>query len=248
MVQFKIHKYMTLSISIIVTTGCSLPVNQSTQDKISSKQAAHWVQGSLSAPQLQQGLTAYLPLEDAFMSIASRIHLIRNAKYSVDLQYYIWKDDFIGQMILQELLKAANRGVKIRLMIDDQNGTQLDEVLKVLSAHPNFEIKLFNPYKFRKLRIIDYIFRLQNINHRMHNKLIVADGVIAVTGGRNISREYFDASDSFQFTDLDILFFGDSVQDANQIFINFWNDELSYSVEQLLGKSSTNKLNNYQNN
>lgn len=246
MVQFKIHKYVALSIAIIASTGCSLPTNLSTQDNISSEFAEHWLQGSLSAPQLEQGLTAYLPLEDAFMSIASRIHLIRNAKYSVDLQYYIWQDDFIGQMILQELLKAADHGVKVRLMIDDQNGTQLDDALKVLSVHPNFEIKLFNPYKFRKFRIIDYVFRFKKINHRMHNKLIVADGVIAVTGGRNISREYFDASDSFQFTDLDILFFGNSVQHANQVFILFWNDKLSYSVEQLLGKSSLNQLKTYQ--
>lgn len=242
MMPLKQYKCIALYITIITLTGCNLPMNQSPSDRISSEHATHWLQGTLSGSQLQQGLTAYLPLDDAFMSIASRIHLIRNAKHSVDLQYYIWQDDFIGHMMLHELLNAADRGVKIRLMIDDQNGTQLDDALKGLAAHPNFEIKLFNPYKYRKFRVIDYVFRLKNINHRMHNKLIVADGVIAVTGGRNISREYFDASESFQFTDLDILFFGQSVKHANEVFIEFWNDDLSYSTDQLLGKSSKQNL------
>lgn len=221
MMPLKQYKCIALYITIITLTGCNLPMNQSPSDRISSEHATHWLQGTLSGSQLQQGLTAYLPLDDAFMSIASRIHLIRNAKHSVDLQYYIWQDDFIGHMMLHELLNAADRGVKIRLMIDDQNGTQLDDALKGLAAHPNFEIKLFNPYKYRKFRVIDYVFRLKNINHRMHNKLIVADGVIAVTGGRNISREYFDASESFQFTDLDILFLVNQLNMPMKYLLNF---------------------------
>ena len=193
-----------------------------------------WLQDPNTAAHLQQGLTAYLALDDAFLSIASRLFLIRQAKHHLDLQYYIWKDDDIGRMMLAELLKAADRGVKVRLLLDDQNGTQLDPQLQALSQHPNFSIKLFNPYQFRHLRIFDYAFRLKHINHRMHNKLIIADGSIAVTGGRNISREYFDASDHFQFTDLDILFYGTAVQEANHLFANFWNDRLSYPSQQMI--------------
>lgn len=226
---------VSFALMLLPLTGCSLPMNESKPESPAQIHAGHWLNGNSAETQLAQGLTAYLALDDAFMSIASRVHLIRNAQRSIDLQYYIWKDDYIGHMMLQELLKAADRGVKVRLLIDDQNGTQLDSVLKPLAAHPNFEIKLFNPYKFRKLRAIDYAFRFKRINHRMHNKLIIADGAIAVTGGRNISREYFDASDSFQFTDLDILFYGTAVQQANAVFIDFWNDDLSYAVPQLLG-------------
>lgn len=204
--------------------------------------AEHWLNGSNADTQMAQGLTAYLTLDDAFISIASRLHLINKAQYNLDLQYYIWEDDSIGHLMLAELLKAADRGVKVRLLIDDQNGTQLDFTLKQLAKHQNFEIKLFNPYKFRKLRIIDYAFRLKNVNHRMHNKLIIADGAIAVTGGRNISREYFDASDNFQFTDMDILFYGTAVKQANQVFQDFWNDDLSYSVQQLLGDATQEQL------
>ena len=204
--------------------------------------AQHWLTGVNVDPQISQGLTAYLSLENAFMSIASRLYLINQAKYTLDLQYYIWEDDSIGQLMLAELLTAADRGVKVRLLIDDQNGTQLDATLKQLAKHPNFEIKLFNPYKFRKLRVIDYVFRFKSVNHRMHNKLIIADGSVAVTGGRNISREYFEASEKFQFTDMDILFYGTAVQHANQVFRSFWNDDLSYAVPQLLGNSKVEHL------
>jgi len=230
------------SLALITLTGCSLPMNQSNKQPPIQIHAEHWLNGSNVDMQMSQGLTAYLALDDAFISIASRLHLINKAQHNIDLQYYIWEDDSIGHLMLAELLKAADRGVKVRLLIDDQNGTKLDATLKQLAAHPNFEIKLFNPYKFRKLRVIDYAFRLKHINQRMHNKLIIADGAIAVTGGRNISREYFDASDNFQFTDMDILFYGTAVQHANDIFHEFWNDNLSYSVPQLLGDGNQEQL------
>ena len=230
------------SLALITLTGCSLPMNQSNKQRPIQIHAEHWLNGSNVDTQIAQGLTAYLALDDAFISIASRLHLINKAQHNIDLQYYIWEDDSIGHLMLAELLKAADRGVQVRLLIDDQNGTKLDATLKQLAQHPNFEIKLFNPYKFRKLRVIDYAFRLKHINRRMHNKLIIADGAIAVTGGRNISREYFDASDNFQFTDMDILFYGTAVHHTNEIFHEFWNDDLSYSVPQLLGDGNPEQL------
>lgn len=217
-------------------------MNESQKQLPIQAHAEHWLNGAKVDEQLAQGLSAYLALDDAFISIASRLHLINKAQYNLDLQYYIWEDDSIGQLMLAELLKAADRGVKVRLLIDDQNGTQLDSNLKQLAQHPNFEIKIFNPYKFRKLRVIDYAFRFKNINHRMHNKLIIADGAIAVTGGRNISREYFEASDNFQFTDMDILFYGTAVKHANTVFHQFWHDDLSYPVPQLLGEGHPEQL------
>ena len=187
---------------------------------------------------MQQGLTAFFLLDDAFLSISSRLHLIKKAQRHIDLQYYIWEDDELGHLLLSELLIAADRGVLVRLLIDDQNGTELDSSLEQLIQHPNFDIKIYNPYKFRYFRKLDYLFRAARINRRMHNKLIIADGEIAVTGGRNISRKYFDASDQFEFTDCDILFYGPAVIEANQIFLSFWNDDLSCPVQHFL-KSGT---------
>lgn len=228
---------MLVGILFITITGCQLPMNTSSKDLPIQSRTADWLDGSQQTKEnISAGLTAYLSLQDPFMSMATRIHLIQNAKANLDLQYYIWEDDVIGHHMLSALLNAADRGVKIRLLIDDQNGTKLDQSLAQLAQHPNFEIKIFNPYKYRHLRVIDYVFRFKNINHRMHNKLIIADGAVAVTGGRNISSEYFDASDHFQFADMDIFFAGQSVAQANHAFLTFWNDNLSYSVQQLMKK------------
>ncbi len=203
---------------------------------------SNWLNDPSAKENIEQGLTAFVPLDDAFASIASRIHLIRKAQHSIDLQYYIWNNDYVGQLMLKELLKAADRGVKIRLIIDDQNGNKLDSTLRALSQHPNFQIKLFNPYQFRHFRVLDYLFRLKQINHRMHNKLIIADDTIAVTGGRNISSEYFDASYKFQFTDLDILFYGTAADQAERVFKEFWNNSLSVPSHQLIGKGKAKQL------
>ena len=225
---------LLLIVIPIVITGCNLPMNQSKLGEMTNTNLDHWVTLPESKQKIQQDQTGYLVLDEAFVSIAARIHLIREAKQSLDLQYYIWGDDFIGNLMLSELLQAADRGVHVRILIDDQNGRQLDTQFKALMQHPNIEIKLYNPYKFRTLRIFDYVFRTKQINRRMHNKLIIADGAIAVTGGRNISSEYFDASKSLQFSDLDVLFFGQIIQQANQVFIDFWNHQLSFPVEQFV--------------
>ncbi|MFU8928080.1 phospholipase D family protein [Acinetobacter puyangensis] len=240
--------FKTIPIIFIITllcsglVGCRLPMNHNKPEASFTVENPYWLNEAGVQEKLDEGLTAYLGLDDAFISIASRIYLIRHAQHHLDLQYYIWKDDFIGHLMLSELLKAADRGVKVRLLLDDQNGTQLDPTLKILVNHPNIQIRFFNPYKFRHLRVLDYIFRLKHVNHRMHNKLIIADGVIAVTGGRNISSEYFDASEQFQFTDMDILFYGHAVEHANAVYLEFWNDRLSYAVQQFIGSGNEQHL------
>lgn len=229
--------WLNIFILILALSGCNLAPNTAKDAAITPVQPAEWVGEELSRKQIKAGNTAFLPLYDGFKSMAARLHLINKAEHHLDLQYYIWKDDFIGNMVLAQLLKAADRGVKVRIQIDDQNGTQLDDKLLALSQHPNIQVRIFNPYKFRHFRALDYGFRMKQVNHRMHNKLIIADGTAAVTGGRNISSEYFDASEDFQFTDVDIFFAGESVESANRTFIQFWNDDLSYEIRQILNDS-----------
>lgn len=232
-----------ITASVLLSIGCSNHMNQSPVAEAQLKSNfSHWIQNSEANTKLQQGETAYLVLEDAFRSIAARIFLIRHAKHNLDLQYYIWADDFIGNLMLSELLQAADRGVKVRLLIDDQNGRQLDPQFRALMQHPNIQIKLYNPYKFRTLRVFDYLFRAAKINRRMHNKLIIADGSIAVTGGRNISGEYFDASQSFQFTDTDVLFLGQVLDQANHNFITFWNHQLSAPIQDYIDSGASQDL------
>lgn len=216
--------------------------------KINMPNLENWIDTTESKDKLQQQLTGYLVLDKAFASIAARIHLIRGAKTSLDLQYYIWGNDYIGNMMLHELLLAADRGVQVRILIDDHNGRQLDQHFKILIQHPNIQIKLYNTYKFRTLRIFDYIFRAKQINRRMHNKLIIADATIAVTGGRNISCEYFDASESRQFTDMDVLFLGDAITHSNQVFVNFWDHHLSVCVTHFIQPGRAKDLEKFREN
>ncbi len=238
--------FLILSFSLI---SMGLQASQSEKNLI---EQSTWLNDPSAQQKIQQGLTAYVALDDAFISIASRIYLIRKAKHTIDLQYYIWHNDFVGQLMLHELLKAADRGVKVRLLIDDQNGTQLDSTIQALAQHPNIEFKFFNPYRFRHFRALDFVLRPYEINHRMHNKLIVADDLIAVTGGRNISSEYFEASYKFQFTDLDILFYGTAAAQAKHTFENFWTSSRSVNATHILKTSTPQDLINlrqtYQEN
>lgn len=235
-------KWLCLICLLSLMSGCQLPPNSNLKEQQFQITEHEWFfQDTESKDNINAGLTAHLSLQDPFMGMAARIHLIHQAEQQLDLQYYIWENDVIGQYILVELLKAAERGVKIRLLIDDQNGTQLDDLLIRLVQHPNIQIRIFNPYKYRKFRVLDYLFRFKKINQRMHNKLMIADGSIAITGGRNISSEYFDASQNFQFIDMDVLFYGPSVQQANTSFLAFWNDQLSYPIHQLLKHDNKNQ-------
>jgi cardiolipin synthase C len=237
MTKLKLCLTIPLLPFILLLAGCQKPSTHMPKSSLTEPHPAHWVSSKESLDKINLGQTAFLPLYDGFMSISSRLHLIHQAKYNLDLQYYIWKDDFIGNLMLAELLKAADRGVKVRLLIDDQNGVQLDDKLQALAQHPNMDIQLYNPYQFRHFRVLDYAFRFKHINHRMHNKLIVADGVVAITGGRNISSEYFDASYQFQFSDVDIIFAGTAVKTANQSFHLFWNDQASYPIQNIVSTS-----------
>ena len=117
-------------VTVFALSGCSLPANQSHDRSNILQIKTKWMSDPQADQNIKNGLTAYLALDDAFLSIASRIYLIRNAKHTLDLQYYIWNDDAIGNLMLLELLNAADRGVKIRLLIDDQNGIKLDKTLK----------------------------------------------------------------------------------------------------------------------
>ncbi len=164
----KITSVFGVTMMIMLFTGCTLPPNK--QSKLYQETQTHpeqWIKTPQERAQVDAGKTGYIAMSDAFQSIAARIHLIREARYTLDLQYYIWADDFIGNLVLYELLKAADRGVQVQLLIDDQNGTKLDPQLKALMAHPNIHIKFYNPYKYRHFRVMDYLLRAAKINRRM---------------------------------------------------------------------------------
>lgn len=170
---------------------------------------------------------------DAF---ALRAMSARAAKRSIDAQYYIWHNDTTGRFLACELLAAADRGVRVRALLDDMDARSRDSVLVALNKHPGIQIRLFNPFAIRSgmLRtVVDVFARGSRLNHRMHNKSWIADGRMAIVGGRNIGDEYFSASDDVNFVDLDVLLAGAACDQTACEFDRYWNDEASVPIEHL---------------
>ncbi len=174
------------------------------------------------------------PLRDARDAFAARVRLARAAERSLDIQYYIWQKDMTGTLLFNELYEAAERGVRVRLLLDDNNTYGLDPTLAALDAHPNIEIRLFNPFVIRKLRAAGYIFDFSRANRRMHNKSFTADNQVTIIGGRNVGDEYFGATDGVLFADLDVMAIGLVVNAVSKDFDRYWSSESSYPADRLL--------------
>jgi len=172
---------------------------------------------------------------DGISAFALRSLAARKAVRSLDLQYYIWRDDFTGRLLAREVLAAADRGLRVRLLLDDVYVVGAERTLAVLAAHPAIEVRIFNAASWRRWGRIGFALELLlggwRLNHRMHNKLWLADGVVAILGGRNIGNEYFDASGEFNFRDLDLIVAGEATSEAAAIFERYWHDELARPVE-----------------
>jgi len=179
--------------------------------------------------------TGVLMLPDGLDGFAARAMAARNAGRSLDLQYYIWHDDLTGHLLAREIYLAAQRGVRVRLLLDDMNAEGLDPKLLTLDAHPNIELRLYNPFRNRAGigRLFEMGQRLFSVNHRMHNKAWIADGRVAIVGGRNIGEEYFSAAAEVNFRDLDLLLFGPAVAQASTIFDDYWNSAAAVPIAAL---------------
>jgi putative cardiolipin synthase len=174
-------------------------------------------------------------LSDGMDAFAARAMITTHAGRSLDLQYYIWHDDLIGHLMAKALYDAAERGVRVRILLDDMNAKDKDALMMALDAHPNIEIRLYNPFRNRTgiLRMVEMVQRFFSVNHRMHNKSWIADGRVAIVGGRNIGEEYFSARTDVNFQDLDLLVAGPAVEQANRIFDDYWNSETAIPVSAL---------------
>ncbi len=174
--------------------------------------------------------------EDAF---AARVLLARAAERTLDVQYYIWKHDTTGTLLFDALHDAAERGVRVRLLLDDNNTSGLDPYLAVLDAHPNIEIRLFNPFVQRDWRWLGYLTDFSRLNRRMHNKSFTADSLVTIIGGRNVGDEYFGASNEIAFSDLDVMAAGPVSTLVSQDFDRYWQSLSSYPANQLLAQASS---------
>jgi len=184
--------------------------------------------------QAHPGESAFLLQNDGIDALATRIHLSARAERSIDAQYYLMSNDVTSVLFLSALLSAADRGVRVRLLMDDVLTSGQDRAFAALNAHPNVEIRLFNPFVRRNWRIVDGLTDFSRVNRRMHNKSFTVDNRITIIGGRNIGAEYFAARDDMNFGDLDVVGFGPVVQDVSNMFDRYWNDELAMPVDTLI--------------
>jgi putative cardiolipin synthase len=175
-----------------------------------------------------------LPLgADAF---AARMALAAGAERSIDAQYYIWHGDQTGVLLFEALANAARRGVRVRILIDDQNSRDSEEVVAALGAEPNVEVRLYNPFAQRRGRFFQGLADFSRLNRRMHNKAFIVDNQAAVVGGRNIGNEYFGAGTEAPFMDLDVLAVGVAVPEVSAQFDLYWNSASAYPARWLVGE------------
>jgi cardiolipin synthase C len=173
---------------------------------------------------------------DAFVARALLAH---HAERSIDVQYYLYHDDLVGRLFTDQLLKAADRGVRVRLLVDDMDLAGRDLGIAAADTHPNMEVRIFNPFSRKTGRLSQFITRMGSVTRRMHNKSFTVDNQAAILGGRNIGNEYFDADPDLAFADLDVLAIGPVVKKVSAAFDLYWNSELSYPASVITAKQPT---------
>lgn len=196
------------------------------------------------------GETGLIMLSSNLDAFAARALAAQAAERSLDLMYYIWDRDLTGRLLINELIAAADRGVRVRLLLDDIGVGLSDAVFLALDSHPNIELRLFNPTRARQPglhRGIEMVLRAFSMTRRMHNKAWIADGRLAIVGGRNIGDEYFDAAERSNFHDLDLLAFGEVVSQSEIMFDAYWNSGLALPIAKL-AKTTENQLPELRNN
>ena len=194
--------------------------------------SGRYVQTEIDRHPGKSGLRLLVSGKDGLMS---RIWLIDHAQHSIDLQYFIFENDGTGRLVAQRLLAAADRGVRVRLLLDDITLKNEDRLLGALGAHANIDVRVFNPFRTREpsppSKLVQFLLEGRRLNRRMHNKSFIVDGFVAVIGGRNIGDAYFGASGDANFRDLDLLAIGPVVGEAAQAFDAYWNSNSAYPLK-----------------
>ena len=216
------NKHTTLLLPLCLLSACqSLPA-------LEGRSVSHYVDAA-AAPRLESALR---PAE------AEREN---SGIYLLDIQYYIWHNDVSGNLLLTMLYRAADRGVRVRLLLDDNNTNGMDNILAALNHHANIEIRLFNPFMNRKWRALGYLTDFPRLNRRMHNKSLTADNRATIVGGRNIGDEYFNVAGDTVFADMDVLATGKIVGEVSQDFDRYWASESAYPLERVIPKADVAK-------
>jgi putative cardiolipin synthase len=180
------------------------------------------------------GQSGFLLLANGLDAFVARALLAHYAERSIDVQYYLYHNDLVGRLFTDLLLKAADRGVRVRLLVDDMDLAGRDLGAAALDSHPNMEVRISNPFSRNVGRTSQFVTRLGSVTRRMHNKSFTVDNQVTILGGRNIGNEYFNADPDLAFADLDVMAIGPVVKEVSSVFDRYWNSELAYPASVLL--------------
>ena len=219
-----------VAVFLVAFTGCaSLPTDYSQSQSValeagSSTRLARYE--ARFAEQHGDGVSGFAALDANGEALSRRLALVDMADQSLEIQYYLWYDDSSGMILLAHVIEAAERGVRVRILVDDTLYIKGKSGLANLEAHPNIEIRLFNPWATKGAgRAFETLAQVKRLNHRMHNKLLIADGRMAILGGRNIGDHYFGLHHKYNFHDLDVVVIGEAARQSSEIFDHFWNSD-----------------------
>ena len=189
------------------------------------------------------GKTGIVVLDQGKQAYIKRSILADMAEESIDAQYYIWQDEITGKLLAARMINAANRGVRVRLLLDDIGSSSSEKMLTVMNSHPNIDIRIYNPVRpgmrFGIRKVINFLFEFSRLNQRMHNKTFTVDGVVTIAGGRNIGDEYFANHATENFIDLDLMVVGKNVPEVSSAFDLYWNSGAAIPLSILAGGSET---------
>lgn len=200
-----------------------------------------WAKYINTQAQQHPNLSGIKPLASGLDAFIMRLLLIKKAEVSIDAQYYIWHHDLTGLWLLQAIKEAADRGVRVRLLLDDNGIGGLDGIINQLNQHELIDIRLYNPFVFRRFKLINFTWDFFRLNHRMHNKAMIIDGLATIIGGRNIGDEYFNTGLNPHYNDLDVLTIGKVTADIADNFDLFYNSTLAIPAQHIINQTKVNK-------
>lgn len=234
---------LSLALLILFTAGCaSLPDNKDKTVSYAFDQPKLTTLGKAAAKKAEQypaGQSAYHLLSDGLDAFVARAVLAEIAERSIDSQYYMAHGDLVGLLYMGALLKAADRGVKVRFLLDDMDEGGRDFSLAKFDFHPNIEVRIFNPFGRNTGKTLQFLTGLGKQTRRAHNKSFTVDNIATILGGRNIGNEYFDADGTMDFADLDVMGIGPVAQEVSLSFDQYWNHQLSYPISLFVKENPT---------
>ena len=242
--QWYVAVHMAVFLIAMLAAGCAsvptdYPRTQSTAftDYLDTSVGQLFEEEAIKHP----GESGFEIIRRGRQGFTARIAMTELAEKTLDLQYYVWEADETGWILAEHVLKAADRGVRVRILVDDITLAGRDTAAASLDAHPNIELRVFNPFAYRDARLIDFATDLGRVNHRMHNKIYVMDNAVAIIGGRNIGNHYFNVDAHGNFRDLDIAAAGPVVREISNVFDYFWNGDWAVPISALADRTYTSE-------